>query len=69
MAKSTKNSNQTRQSHTSTKDRSVVATVAGYFTIKWLVQTVAAWAFSMWLTRLWKKYVKKEKVDENNKEG
>lgn len=38
------------------KDRSVVATVVGYFTWQWLVQTVAAWGFSMWLTNLWKKY-------------
>lgn len=49
------------------KERSVVGTVAGYFTIQWLVQTIAAWGFSMWLTKLWKKYMKKkEKKDASN---
>jgi len=38
------------------KDRSIVVAVAGYFTAQWFVQTVAAWAFSMWLTKMWKKY-------------
>ncbi len=46
------------------KDRSAVATVAGYFTIKFLIQTIAAWALSQWFTKLWKKYVKKEKDEE-----
>lgn len=46
------------------EDRSVVGAVAGLFTIKWLIQTIAAWGFSMWLTKLWKKYVKKEKTKQ-----
>lgn len=37
--------------------------IGSVFTINWLVQTIAAWGFSMWLTKLWKKYVKKEKKD------
>ena len=41
--------------------RSIVGTVVGYFTIQWLIQTVAAWGFSMWLTKLWQKY--KERKD------
>ena len=38
------------------KDRSIVVTVAGYFTAQWLVQTVGAWLLSLGLTKLWKKY-------------
>ena len=50
------------------KDRSVVAAVAATFTWQWLVQTVAAWGFSMWLSKMynkWKKRKEKEDASDN----
>ena len=48
------------------QDRSLVAAAAGVFTVKWFLQTVAAWAFSTWLTKQWHKWKKKK---EEKKDG
>ena len=42
------------------KDRSVIGAVASTFTIRWLIQTIAAWAFSQWLTKKWKEWKAKK---------
>lgn len=46
---------------TEPKERSVIVAVAGYFTVQWLVQTIAAWGLTLWLTKLWKDWKSKRK--------
>lgn len=48
------------------KDRSLIGAAVGIFTVKWFIQTVAAWAFSQWLTKKWKAYKAKK---ESKKDG
>lgn len=47
------------------EDKSLVTAAAATFTLKWFVQTVAAWGFSMWLTKMYNKWKerKQEKKD------
>jgi len=47
------------------KERSVIGAVATTFTVKWIIQTIAAWALSQYFTKLWKKYMKKEDKKED----
>lgn len=54
------------------KKRSIIAITLSIFTWQWILQTLAAWAVSLGLTKLWKKYVKKERTfgkqkQDNNK--
>jgi len=42
--------------HPKEEKRSIVVAVGSYFTIQWLVQTIASWAVAVGLTALWKKF-------------
>lgn len=44
------------------EDRSIVVAAVGMFTLKWFIQTIAAWAFSAYLTKLWKQWKAKKKT-------
>ena len=58
---------QEQEEHPIRQDRSVVGIVAATFTWQWIVQTIAAWGFSMWLTKMYNKWKKKkEKKDAIN---
>jgi len=49
------------------QDRSLVTAAAATFTLKWFVQTIAAWGFSMWLTKKWNEYKKKKQEKEDGR--